>query len=67
MSIRDGASMGGADTALLREPKERMFPEVHFEEPEVKKRWHPGTTLAFIVVSCTLLWAGIIAAFSFLF
>jgi len=30
-------------------------------EPDVEGKWHPRTTLVFIIVSCALLWGAILA------
>lgn len=36
-------------------------------EPEINGKWHPAATLAFVVASCGLLWAGIFALIALLF
>jgi hypothetical protein len=41
--------------------------DVRYPEPEAGKKWHPAATLAFIVVSCSLLWGGIFAAIALVF
>ena len=36
-------------------------------EPEISGKWHPAATLAFVVASCGLLWAGIFALIALVF
>ena len=61
MSVRDGASFTANRASLLHTAKQSRV-DARYPEPEVGKKWHPAATLAFIVVSCSLLWGGIFAA-----
>ena len=61
MSVRDSASFTPNRASLLQSAKQSPI-GARFPEPEVGKKWHPAATLAFIVVSCSLLWGGIFAA-----
>jgi hypothetical protein len=56
-----------AAPGMLRKRMEVPRADASYVEPEVSGKWHPASTLAFIVGSCVLLWAGIFAAFSLLF
>ena len=69
MAFRDSASIQSSrvQTSLLRSQRESSSVNASYPEPEVASKWHPATTLAFIVVSCCLLWAGIFFAFRLLF
>jgi hypothetical protein len=69
MAFWDSASIhsNGAKASLLHEQREAPSSDASYTEPEVSRKWHPGTTLAFIVVSCCLLWSGIFAALGLLF
>jgi len=69
MAVWDSASIQAnrAETALLYSHREPSAAEASYPEPEIANKWHPATTLAFIVVSCGLLWGGIFAAFRLLF
>ena len=69
MAFRDSASIqsSGVETSLLRSQRESSSVSASYPEPEIANKWHPATTLAFIVVSCCLLWAGIFYAFRLLF
>jgi hypothetical protein len=69
MAFRDSASIqsSGIETSLLRSQRESSSVNASYPEPEVTNKWHPATTLAFIVVSCCLLWAGIFVALRLLF
>ena len=69
MVVSDTGSMSArsSDSALLRGLTEVPHAGVCAEEPEIVNKWHPRWTLAFIVASCTLLWAGIFAAVGLLF
>jgi hypothetical protein len=55
------------ETSLLRAQRDSSPIGVSFPEPEVANKWHPATTLAFIVVTCSLLWAGIFVALRLIF
>jgi hypothetical protein len=55
------------DASLLRTQSDATSTSVSYPEPEVAHKWHPGATLAFIVVTCSLLWGGIFAALSLFF
>ena len=50
------------ETSLLRTQRDPSPVDASYPEPEVSHKWHPGTTLAFIVVTCCLLWGGIVLA-----
>jgi hypothetical protein len=65
MAVWDSASIQ-ANSAIHRE-RDRTRAEAPDVEPEIANKWHPAATLAFIVLSCGLLWAGIFAAFRLLF
>ena len=69
MAFRDSASIQSnrVETSILRAQRESSPVEASYPEPEVANKWHPATTLAFIVVSCLLLWGGIFAALRLLF
>ena len=69
MAFWDSASIqpNRADASLLRTQRDAASTDASYPGTEVTNKWHPGTTLAFIVVTCSLLWAGIFAAFSLLF
>ena len=67
MAVLESGSMRAnvADTAL-RAHSEPPYVETAIDT-EVPGKWHPATTLAFLVVSCVLLWAGIFAGLALLF
>jgi hypothetical protein len=69
MTFGDGASIHSnrTETSLLRTQRDTASTDASYPETEVAKKWHPGTTLAFIVVTCSLLWGGIFVALSLLF
>ena len=69
MAFWDSASIqpNRTDALLLRAQRDTASADASYTETEVTKKWHPGTTLAFIVVTCSLLWAGIFVALSLLF
>ena len=69
MALWDGASVqpNRTDGSLLRAQKDIASTDASSPEPEVANKWHPGTTLAFIVVTCSLLWGGIFLAVRLLF
>ena len=69
MAVWDSASLrtNRAETALLRSRREPSQADAFHVEPDVANKWHPGATLAFIVLSCGLLWGGIFAAFGLFF
>ena len=69
MAVWDSASIQAnrAETSPLRAQRESPQTDVSFAEPEVANKWRPAATLAFIVLSCALLWGGIFAAISWLF
>ena len=69
MAVSDTSSVKAtaAGTAVRRSRKEPPRADASFPEPEVTNRWHPAATLAFIVLSCGLLWAGIFAGLALLF
>jgi hypothetical protein len=69
MAVWDSASIQAnrAETSPLRAQRESPQTDVSCAEPDVGNRWHPAVTLAFIVLSCGLLWGGIFAAISWLF
>ena len=55
------------DASLLRTQNDPTSTGVSCPEPEVAHKWHPAATLAFIVVTCSLLWGGIFAALGLFF
>ena len=69
MAVSHSGSMraNAAETAALRSRGELPHSDASSPEPEVTNRWHPAATLAFIVLSCGLLWGGIFAAFALFF
>ena len=69
MAFWDSASIqpNGTDASLLGAQRDAASTDASYAETEVTTKWHPGTTLAFIVVTCSLLWAGIFAAVRLLF
>jgi hypothetical protein len=69
MAYWDSASIRSerVETSLLRAQRNAAPIGVSYPEPEVANKWHPSTTLAFIVVSCSLLWAGIFFALRLIF
>ena len=69
MAVWNSASIRAnrAETALLRSRREPPQADASYVEPEVANRWHPAATLAFIVLSCGLLWGGIFVAFALIF
>lgn len=69
MAFWDSASVhsNGTERSLLRKQRDTASTDTSYPETEVTDKWHPGTTLAFIVVTCSLLWAGIFVALSLLF
>jgi len=69
MAYWDSASIRSdrVETSLLRVQRDSAPIGVSYPEPEVANKWHPATTLAFIVVSCSLLWAGIFVALRLIF
>jgi hypothetical protein len=69
MAVWDSASIR-ANRAVPGMLRGRMQPprvDASYVEPEVTNRWHPAATLAFIVLSCTLLWGAIFAGFALIF
>jgi hypothetical protein len=63
MAVWDSATIK-ADTSshgLLSGRLEAPRADSSRVEPDVGGKWHPAATLAFIVASCGLLWAGIFA------
>ena len=68
MAFGDGASIHSNRTeALLRTQRDTASTDASYPETEVTNKWHPGITLAFIVVTCSLLWGGIFLAVRLLF
>jgi hypothetical protein len=69
MAFWDSASIqpNRTDASLLRTQRDTASTDASYAEIEVTNKWHPGTTLAFIVVTCSLLWGGIFVALSLLF
>lgn len=69
MAFWDSASIqpNRTDASLLGAQRDTASTDVSYAGTEVTNKWHPGTTLAFIVVTCSLLWAGIFVALSLLF
>ena len=69
MAFWDSASIqpNRTDASLLRAQSDTASADASYTETEVTSKWHPGTTLAFIVVTCSLLWAGIFATLGLLF
>lgn len=69
MAFWDSASIqpNGTDASLLRAQRDTASTDASYTETKVTNKWHPGTTLAFIVVTCSLLWAGIFVALGLLF
>ena len=69
MAFWDSASIqpNRTDASLLRAQRDTASMDASYPETEVTNKWHPGTTLAFVVVTCSLLWAGIFVALSLLF
>jgi hypothetical protein len=69
MAFWDSASIHSNRTSgsLLRAQRDIASTDVSYVQTEVTDKWHPGTTLAFIVVTCSLLWGGIFLAVRFLF
>ena len=69
MVVSDSGSIraSATDRAVLNSRREVPQSDASFVEPEVAGRWHPAATLAFIVLSCGLLWGGIFAAVRLLF
>lgn len=69
MAVWDGASIQAnrRETSLLRGDDEPSVAEASDVEPEVPDKWHPAATLAFIVLSCGLLWGGIFVALGLIF
>ena len=69
MAFWDSASIqpNRADASLLRAQRDSASTDASYTETEVTNKWHPGTTLAFIVVTCSLLWAGIFVVLRLLF
>ena len=69
MAVWDSTSIRAnrADSVLLRGKNLPQREDSVQAEPGVPTRWHPTATLAFIIVSCCLLWGGIFAAISLIF
>jgi hypothetical protein len=69
MALWDSASIhsNGTEGSLLRTQRDTTPANTPYPEIEVANKWHPGTTLAFIVVTCSLLWGGIFVALSLFF
>ena len=69
MAFWDSASIHSnrAGGSLLRTQRDIASTDVSYAQTEVTDKWHPGTTLAFIVVTCSLLWGGIFLAVGLLF
>jgi hypothetical protein len=69
MAFWDSASVhsNGTDGSLLHAQRDTASTDVSYTQTEVTGKWHPRTTLAFIVVTCSLLWGGIFLAVRFLF
>ncbi len=69
MAFWDSASIqpNRAETSLLRAQRDTSSIASSYSKPEVTNKWHPATTLAFIVVTCSLLWGGIFVALSLIF
>lgn len=63
MAVWDSASVeaNAFSPVVLRTRLQVLPAELSLTEPEIPGKWHPGTTLAFIVASCGLLWGGIFA------
>jgi len=47
---------------LAHDSQRSGLPKTQTDEPEVEGKWLPRTTLLFILMSCGLLWAAILAA-----
>jgi len=64
MAVGDSAPMrsNSAASGMLRGSKEHHRADASYVEPQVPNKWRPVATLTFIVLSCGLLWAGILAA-----
>ena len=69
MAFWDSASIHSdrIETSVLRAQRESLPLEASYPEPEVANKWQPATTLAFIVGSCSLLWAGIFVVLRLIF
>ena len=69
MAFWDSASIHSNRTGgpLLRTQTDIASTDVSYAQTEVTDKWHPRTTLAFIVVTCSLLWGGIFLAVGLLF
>ena len=69
MAFWDSASIHSdrIETSVLRAQRESAPLEASYPEPEVADKWHPGMTLGFIVVTCSLLWAGIFVILRLIF
>ena len=63
MAVWDSSiiSTNRAAAGMLRGRTEMPRVDAPYAEPEVVNKWHPAATLAFIMVSCALLWGGIFA------
>jgi hypothetical protein len=66
MAVRDNASFTANRASFLQTAKQSPV-DARYPEPEAAKKWHPAATLAFIIVSCSLLWGGIFAAIALVF
>ena len=69
MAFWDSASVhsNSNEASLLHTQRDTASDNSSYPGTEVADKWHPGTTLAFIVVTCSLLWGGIFLAVRFLF
>lgn len=69
MAVWDSASIKAntSSPGMLRRRLEVPRAGSSHVEPEIGGKWHPAVTLAFIVASCGLLWAGIFAVIAVFF
>jgi hypothetical protein len=61
MAVWENASARANRTELGLRRRGMAAPEASTDDLETTNRWHPRRTLAFIVLSCLLLWGGILA------
>jgi len=55
------------DSASIKANTSSPRADAYHVEREVSGKWHLGTRLAFVVISCSLLWAGIFAVIALVF
>lgn len=60
MAIHDNPSIKLARIRLDVPTHTRLTTATEVVEPEIRKKWHPRTTLLFVLLSSGLLWAGIL-------